>query len=358
MSQIFSFRTTDWYKNQSKDFTLPLWYYSQQEQITAAQTAVDAARGALTKAQEKLATVTQTTGADFAKVETDLAAAQAEYQVAKNLNDRVKNGKNIDEMTRRQLLLLQLDAELQKKGVDPKWVAVSKVSQDLRDDAQNIFDDANSNLKDAQNAYDDALTTDGAKDILKARAQVSIAEERYYTALDFVRVLQTGPEAQTVTAVQQALEQAQGIATQAQNAVKQAQANLDLLEAQIAKLTVTAPLDGIVLTRSVEPGEVLQAGMTALTIGKLDTLKVTVYIPENRYGEVKLGDTASLSVDSFPGVTFSATVTHIANQAEFTPRNIQTQAERQTTVYAVQLSVDNPDSKLKPGMPVDVTFGS
>lgn len=110
------------------------------------------------------------------------------------------------------------------------------------------------------------------------------------------------------------------------------------------------------LTRSIEPGEVLQAGMTALTIGKLDTLKVTVYIPENRYGEVKLGDTASLSVDSFPGVTFSATVTRIANQAEFTPRNVQTQAERQTTVYAVQLSVDNLDAKLKPGMPVDVTF--
>ena len=72
-------------------------------------------------------------------------------------------------------------------------------------------------------------------------------------------------------------------------------------------MTVYAPLDGVVLTRSIQPGEVIQAGMTAATIAKLDTLKVTVYISEDRYGEVKLGDNASLSVDSFPSETFSAT---------------------------------------------------
>ena len=93
-----------------------------------------------------------------------------------------------------------------------------------------------------------------------------------------------------------------------------------------------------------------------MKIAKLDTLKVTVYISEDRYGEVRLGDTATLNVDSFPGETFTATVTRIADQAEYTPRNVQTKEERQTTVYAVELSVENPDGKLKPGMPVDVTF--
>jgi multidrug resistance efflux pump len=116
-------------------------------------------------------------------------------------------------------------------------------------------------------------------------------------------------------------------------------------------------VDGVVLTRSIQPGEVIQVGMTAMTIAKLDKLKVTVYISEDRYGEVKLGDIASLSVDSFPGEAFSASVTRIADQAEYTPRNVQTKEERQTTVYAIELSVENPDGKLKPGMPVDVTFG-
>jgi multidrug resistance efflux pump len=122
-------------------------------------------------------------------------------------------------------------------------------------------------------------------------------------------------------------------------------------------LTVSAPVDGVVLTRSAQPGEVVQAGVPVMTIAKLDTLTVTVYISEDRYGEVKLNDDASLSVDSFPNETFSATVTRIADQAEYTPRNVQTKEERQTTVYAVELSVENPDGKLKPGMPVDVTFG-
>jgi multidrug resistance efflux pump len=106
----------------------------------------------------------------------------------------------------------------------------------------------------------------------------------------------------------------------------------------------------------VQPGEVIQAGMTAVTLAKLDTLTVTVFISEDRYGEVRLGDSAALSVDSFPGKTFTASVTRIADQAEYTPRNVQTKEERQTTVFAVELSVENPEGDLKPGMPVDVTF--
>ena len=96
--------------------------------------------------------------------------------------------------------------------------------------------------------------------------------------------------------------------------------------------------------------------VTTMTIAQLDTLTVTVYISEDHYGEVSLGQNASLSVDSFPDETFSATVTRIADQAEYTPRNVQTKEERQTTVYAIELSVENLDGKLKPGMPVDVTF--
>ena len=110
------------------------------------------------------------------------------------------------------------------------------------------------------------------------------------------------------------------------------------------------------MVRSVEVGEVIQAGLPVLTIGKLDTLKVTVYIPENQYGQIRLGQQANLSVDSFPNETFAAKVTRISDKAEFTPQNVQTQEGRQTTVYAVELSVNNQDGKLKPGMPTNVTF--
>ena len=94
-----------------------------------------------------------------------------------------------------------------------------------------------------------------------------------------------------------------------------------------------------------------------MTIGQLDKLSITVYVPEDQYGEIKLGDSAVVSVDSFPDEFFDAIVTRIADQAEYTPRNVQTEEDRKTTVFAVELSVTDPGGKLKPGMPADVNFG-
>ncbi len=93
-----------------------------------------------------------------------------------------------------------------------------------------------------------------------------------------------------------------------------------------------------------------------MTIGDLDQLKITVYVPEDRYGEIQLGDQAQVTVDSFPGEAFDAIVVRIADRAEFTPRNVQTEEDRRTTVYAVELMVETPGGKLKPGMPADVIF--
>ena len=139
-------------------------------------------------------------------------------------------------------------------------------------------------------------------------------------------------------------------------AVKQSQANLDLLDAQIAKLDIYAVMDGVILSRNVEPGEFVQPGAVALTMADLTNLTITVYVPEDRYGQISLGQTAEVRVDSFPGLTFTATVVHIADQAEFTPRNVQTVEGRSSTFYAIKLQVSDPDGKLKIGMPADVVF--
>jgi membrane fusion protein YbhG len=119
---------------------------------------------------------------------------------------------------------------------------------------------------------------------------------------------------------------------------------------------IRAPIDGVVLERSFEPGEVASMGSTLLTIANLTDLTLTVYVPEDRYGQIYLGQTYSVTVDSFPGRVFEASVSHIADQAEFTPRNVQTVEGRKATVFAVRLSVPNPDLALKPGMPADVAL--
>ncbi|WP_345323913.1 efflux RND transporter periplasmic adaptor subunit [Candidatus Villigracilis proximus] len=176
-----------------------------------------------------------------------------------------------------------------------------------------------------------------------------MAQQRYDAAYTRLLSLQTGEQSPAVISAKNSLDQAQ-------TAVTQAQANLDLLDKQIAKLDVFASIDGVILTRNAEPGEFVQPGSVALTLANLADLTITVYVPEDRYGKISLGQTAEVRVDSFPDLTFSATVVHISDQAEFTPRNVQTAEGRSSTFYAIKLKIENSDGKLKIGMPADVVF--
>ena len=218
--------------------------------------------------------------------------------------------------------------------------------------------------------YNNLVGTANKYELAVARADVALAEAKLADAQRKYNELQDGIDPDAMALAQDRLKTAEAnlVVAQAdpspeQLAVAQAQVEvargaLQVIETQIAKLTVSAPMDGIVLLRSAEPGEVLVAGAPLLTLLRLDDLTITVYIPEDRYGSIRLGQAASVSVDSFPGEAFEATVIRIADQAEFTPRNVQTEEGRKTTVFAVELSVANPEGKLKPGMPADVDFNS
>lgn len=320
-------RIGQWRTPTPADFDQPAWYFTRDEQLAAAKAELTAAEAALQAAQTRLNDMrqkdfTQQIEYDqFFSAEKDLAAARAAHAIAKDLLDRATGA-----------------------------------SQQLRDAAQTAFDDALANLADAQKAYDDLLQTDTAQDILEARADLAVAHERFYTARDRLRALQTGDLSPKLAASQAALEQAHRLYEQALAAVAQSEAQLALLDAQIAKLTITAPSDGVILTRNIQPGEVVSPGAVAFTLAQLQDLTITVYVPQNRYGEISLGDAAEIHVDSFPGQTFSATVIQIAGQAEFTPRNVQTDEGRATTVYAIKLRLEDSGGKLKPGMPASVTF--
>jgi HlyD family secretion protein len=90
-----------------------------------------------------------------------------------------------------------------------------------------------------------------------------------------------------------------------------------------------------------------------LTISVLDPVKLTIYVPETEIGHIQLGNEISVKVDSFPDRPFVGKVVFINSEAEFTPRNVQTKAERVNTVYAVKVQLPNPSLELKPGMPAD-----
>jgi HlyD family secretion protein len=199
-------------------------------------------------------------------------------------------------------------------------------------------------------------------DIALLEAQLAAAERDYAAVRD-------GPDPDDIALAEARVQTAEANLALAQTDTSQeqldasqaqvdaAQAALDIVQAQYDKLVLTSPVDGVVLYRTVEPGEVVLPGSPAITLGLLDDLTITVYIPEDRYGQIDIGDKAIVKVDSFPGETFDAVVGRIADQAEYTPRNVQTEEDRRTTVFAVELLVDDPQGKLKPGMPADVIFG-
>ncbi|MEP0806619.1 MAG: efflux RND transporter periplasmic adaptor subunit [Chloroflexota bacterium] len=326
IAQEASVRTAIWRAPQPSPFDQPVWYFSKAERLTAAQAAVDAASAKLEEAKKKLADLQKTAGgAQFLEIEAALDQARLAYQNAKSVYDKTSGASD---------------------------------SQKLRDAAQIVLDDAELALKDAQKAYDDALTTDAAADLLEARSNLAIAQEIYDTAADNLRALQTGLNSPAVLAAEKALEQAKAAMEQAQAAVKTAEANLALLDTQMSKLTVYAPMDGVILTRNVEPGEFVQPGAVALTMANLSELTITVYVPEPRLNEIRLGQPASVTIDVASGESpiFDAEIVHIADNAEFTPRNVQTVEGRSSTVFAVKLKVTDPEGKLKIGMPADVTF--
>jgi HlyD family secretion protein len=129
------------------------------------------------------------------------------------------------------------------------------------------------------------------------------------------------------------------------------------LQIQIDKTTLRAPIGGVVTSRSTHQGEAALAGATLLTIANLDEVKLTIYVPEDELGRVYLGQQVGVQVDSFPGRVFTGTISYISQQAEFTPKNVQTEKERVNMVFAVRVRLPNPAHLLKPGMPADAVLG-
>lgn len=172
----------------------------------------------------------------------------------------------------------------------------------------------------------------------QARAALAQAEAQVQAAQAQVEALRNGATAEQLAALE------------AQ--VTQARAALASLETQRERMTITAPTDGMVVTLSAHPGEVTAQGAPLLTLADLRQVYLTVYLPTTQIGRIQIGAPATVRVDSSDRL-FPGTVIHIADSAQFTPRNVATQEERVNLVFGVEIQLDNPDGILKPGMPAD-----
>lgn len=180
------------------------------------------------------------------------------------------------------------------------------------------------------------------KELEAARAARATSAAAVREAEERLRLLRIGPRPDAVEELRARL-QAAGAAR-------------SLAETRLSQGILTAPASGLILSKHAEPGELLAPGSPVLTLGLMDQVWLRAYIPEDELGRVVVGQRARVSVDSWPGRFFPGRVSFISPQAEFTPKNVQTEKERVKLVYRIKITLANPRLELKPGMPADAVI--
>ena len=135
--------------------------------------------------------------------------------------------------------------------------------------------------------------------------------------------------------------------------IDRARAQIALIDSQLAETVAVSPIRGMVLVKSADAGEIVAPGTSVLTVGDIDHPWLRAYINERDLGRIKLGSAASVTTDSFPGKKYAGHISYIASQAEFTPKQIQTQEERVKLVYRIKIELENSRHELKSNMPAD-----
>ena len=330
-----------------------------QAQVDQARAAVVAAQAKVAQAQQAVTTQQQVTDAQVAQAEAQVATAETrvpQSELAVTWQDRT---------VRESIAAAQAQLSAAQAQVAAARSAAAKAREDLRR-IKALFAQgavAEEQVDAAQTAYDAAAAQERSAQEAVTQARAAVATARANEMQVAIKRQDVLASRQEVAQARAALKNAQsGFAVIAQRqqdfaaaqaALAQARANLKYLELIAAHNIITAPVDGVVLTKNIETGEVVAAGAAIYTLIDPQDIWVRVYIPEDQIGRVRLGQPARVAVDSFPGRVFPGRVDEISTRAEFTPGNVQTKEDRVKLVFGVKIRLQNRDNSLKPGMPAD-----
>lgn len=179
-----------------------------------------------------------------------------------------------------------------------------------------------------------------AREFDAARAAYEGSQASVREAGERLKLLRSGPRRETID--------------QARARLRDAEAALALAETRLGYAVLTSPVAGVVLSKNIESGEQVAAGTPVVTVGLLDEVWVRAYIGETDLGRVKVGQEATVTTDTRPGEKYRGRISFISQEAEFTPKSVQTVKERVKLVYRIKVVIPNPNRELKPGMPADV----
>ncbi|MBI5281736.1 MAG: efflux RND transporter periplasmic adaptor subunit [Candidatus Solibacter usitatus] len=271
----------------------------------------------------------------------DIALRRAELAAAESRLEELRNGSRPQELQSAQALLAE--AAAQNTQAQRDW-----------ERAQRLY--KNDDISTSQHDQFRTRAESAAAGLKRANEQLGLVRE--------------GPRREQIDQQRAAVERARAAVRLAEAnrlelkrrqeeihmrhaEIARARAQAGVLDVQMNDRTLLAPLAGVVLTKSAEPGEVLAAGATVVTLGDMDRPWMRGYVGEKDLGRVKLGMAAEVTTDSFPGKKYRGRIAFISPEAEFTPKQIQTQEERQKLVYRMKIEVENPNRELKLNMPVD-----
>ena len=276
-----------------------------------------------------------------ATLESDIDAKQADLNRASSNLEELLNGSRQQDIQQAEAGVRDAKAQVDLAQAD--WERAQRlfknedISRQQFDQYKTKLDSAQAMLHQAEQKY--SLVKEGPRpeDIAQARAQVAGAKAALANA-----------DAQRLELKRKEEAMAGGL-----DEIRRSKAQVDISQTQLADTEVYSPIGGVVLVKSAEPGEVLAAGTTVVTIGDLEHPWLRAYINETDLGRVKLGQKVRLTTDSFPGKEYWGKISFLSSEAEFTPKQIQTKEERVKLVYRIKIDVDNSSHELKNNMPVD-----
>ncbi|MCE1245439.1 MAG: efflux RND transporter periplasmic adaptor subunit [Firmicutes bacterium] len=267
---------------------------------------------------------------DVESAKNSLQSAKSNYEIAKKDYDRYQNLYKIEAVSAQTLDNKRNQFEIAKSNYDNAQENLKKMSTGYREEEKA------SSYQDYQSLkarYDDLAAGTRYEQIEKSRNDVKYWENQ-------LSLLVEGSRKDDIKA--------------ARKKVDEAEAAVEMAKIQLKNSRIFAPADAVVITKNFEEQERTAANVPVISLADIEHPWVYIFIPEPQMNSVKLGQPASISVDSFKDRKFTGKISRIYEKAEYTPKFIQTEQERVNLVFKAKVEVDNPDMALKPGSPADV----
>ncbi len=294
------------------------------ESIKEAEAQLGAAREQVQQSKLNVSQARQDAQGRIQQAQANVASQQAQYAQAIAQETQAK-----------------ADFELAKIRINryDELVVQGAVTQDEADQAHSTFKSAAATVVARQ-----AAVSSAAKQI--AAAQAALTQARSNSLNPPIRLSQQESNLKTVA-------QNEAAVSRAKLEVRNAKASIDEIQSNIDYLNIKSPIHGIVTARTVEPGAVVAAGQTVISLINLDTIFLRGYVPDSEIGKVRLNQAALIYYDSDPKHGIHGKIIEIDPQASFTPENIYFKDDRVKQVFGIKIMIENPDNFAKPGMPAD-----